>query len=144
MDMTVIKDIAAVVGVILSLISLSGICFKSVRVVIKKLFIINTKEIAQSDACQTKDIMEVKEKLDMLTSDMYLIKDASKQQCRNIIKNIYYKYISTKVIPIYERKTADSIYDLYHNGFKGNSYITLLYDQIVTWEVDASERTLED
>lgn len=67
------------------------------------------------------------------------IEEVSMQQCRNTIKNIYYKYYKTKKIPLYERKTVDKTYKIYSEVFHGNSYAALLYKEICKWEIEPSE-----
>lgn len=63
----------------------------------------------------------------------------SMQQCRNIIKNIYYKYYKTGHIPMYERKTADATFKIYSDQLHGNSYAQLLYREICRLEIDPSD-----
>ena len=60
--------------------------------------------------------------------------------CRNVIKDIYYKYNKTQKIPLYERKMADSLYKIYSEQFHQNSYGQLLYQEICKWEIDTTDK----
>lgn len=134
--MEIVKDIAAAIGLILSIISLLTVFTKGGRTFVKNLFKKNTQEINDTNCQQNKDIEEIKQLLNKFSIDMELVKDGTKQQLRNIIKNIYYRYRTEKRIPIYERKTADATYILYSEGFHSNSYISLLYQEICKWAID--------
>lgn len=57
-------------------------------------------------------------------------------QCRTIIKNIFYKYDDTKVLPLYEKKTLMSVEDLYVNKLHGNSFAMLMLDEMSHWTID--------
>ena len=60
--------------------------------------------------------------------------------CRNVIKDIYYKYNKSQKIPLYERKMADSLYKIYSEQFHQNSYGQLLYQEICKWEIDTTDK----
>lgn len=134
--MEVIKNIAAIIGLVLSIVSFITLCTKGGRKFIKSFFQKNTKDIQIENQRQTKDIEEIKGTLEVLLQKAEGHDEVSKQQCRDTIKNIYYKYQKEKRIPLYERKTADRTYDIYTNIFHGNSYATLLYTEICKWEID--------
>ena len=134
--MEIIKDIAAVVGCILSIISLIAIFTKGGRSFIKSLFQKNTQDLKDENQRQTSDIKEIKNTLDQILQKMEIHEQLSKQQCRNTIKDIYYKYHKDKKIPLYERKTADNTHKLYCRMPNANSYETLLYKEICKWEID--------
>lgn len=134
--METVKDIAAIIGLVLSIITLTTVFTKGGRTFIKSIFKKNTQEITDVNCQQNKDIEEIKELIAKSSIDLELVKDGVKQQLRNIIKNIYYRYRTEKCIPIYERKTADATYILYSEGFHSNSYISLLYQEICKWTID--------
>ena len=143
--METVKDIAAIIGLILSIITLITVFTKGGRTFIKSIFKKNTQEITNVNCQQNKDIEEIKELIEKLSIDLDLVKDGVKQQLRNIIKNIYYRYRMEKRIPIYERKTVDVTYLLYKEGFHSNSYISLLYQEICKWDIDDSlERGIDE
>lgn len=134
--METFKNIAAIVGCILSVFSLITICTKGGRNIIKYVFQKNTKEISDINKQQTKDIEDIKNTLKLVLVKTEAEEEFIKQQCRNVIKNIYYKYQKDKKIPLYERKTADITYNIYTATYNGNSYATLLYKEICKWEID--------
>ena len=135
--METIKNIAAITGCILSIISLYSIGTQGGRNLARKFFIKHTEDIQRIDNQQNEDIESIKKTLEILLVKFSGVERVSMQQCRNTIKNIYYRYNHEKRIPLYERKTVDVTYDIYHNILKGNSYASLLYDEICKWEIEA-------
>lgn len=133
--MELIKDIAAVIGCIVSIITLLTLTTKGGRNFIIKLFKKHTKELVETNAKQNEAIEKIDGSINTVLEKLDVLEEVSKQECRNIIKNIYYKYQASKKIPLYERKTADKTYELYHDILKGNSYIVLLYKEIIKWEI---------
>lgn len=140
--MEVVKNIAAVLGVILSAASVLTLCSKTVRNFIIRKF---KKEKEKTDI--QKSIAEIKEMLERHIEDEKEFKDNlaemneinlefTKTQCRNIIKSIFYKYNDTKILPLYEKKTLMNVEDLYINRLHGNSFASLLLDEMKEWEVD--------
>ena len=136
--MEIIKNIAAIIGCILSIFSLITLCTKGGRAFIRSFFKRNTKEIQDENARQTSDIQHIKEILNLMLNKFVGLEEVSMQQCRNTIKTIYYKYCKDKRIPLYERKTADRTYRIYTDIFHGNSYGALLYEEICKWEIDTT------
>lgn len=134
--METIKNIAAIIGCILSTISLITLCTKGGRAFVHGFFKRNTKEIQDENERQTSDIQQIKKTLDLMLSKFAGLEEVSMQQCRDTIKTIYYKYHKDKRIPLYERKTADRTYEIYTTIFHGNSYAALLYKEICKWEID--------
>lgn len=134
--MEIVKNIAAIIGCILSVISLITISTRGGRAYIQSIFKKNTKELKEENDQQTSDIKSIKEDLGIMLKKFEALEEVSKQQCRDTIKNIYYKYQKDKKIPLYERKTADRTYSIYTKKFLGNSYATLLYNEICKWEID--------
>lgn len=134
--METIKNIAAIIGCILSTISLITLCTKGGRAFVHGFFKRNTKEIQDENERQTSDIQQIKKTLDLMLSKFAGLEEVSMQQCRDTIKTIYYKYHKDKRIPLYERKTADRTYQIYTTIFHGNSYAALLYKEICKWEID--------
>ena len=143
--METVKDVAAIIGVVLSIISLITLMTKGGRAFIKSVFKKNTKELLQENEQQAKDIKEIKDTLNILVDKVAAIEEESKQQCRNVIKDIYYKYCTTKKIPQYDLKTVLRTYDIYTKRLGAeNTYATYLYHEIVDhWEVDTSNVEIE-
>lgn len=134
--MDIVKDIAAVIGLILSTIALITACTKGGRAFIKRLFARETREIHEENIHQSNEIKNISDDLQLVLKKLDGLEEVSKQQCRDTIKTIYYKYYKIQTIPLYERKTADRTYELYKGLFSGNSYATLLYTEICKWEID--------
>lgn len=137
--MEVIKNIAAIVGCLVSIITLLSICSKTGRAFITGLFKRNTMSLHEENEQQTKDIKEIQDTLNKMMEKFGGLEEVSMQQCRNTIKNVYYRYYKTKKVPLYERKTVDKTYRIYREVFHGNSYASLLYNEICKWEVEPSE-----
>ena len=79
-----------------------------------------------------------------ITEDMEAQKELSIDQCRNVIKDIFYKYCDAKKIPLYEFKVATSTYLTYSERFHANHYIALLYNEMQKWEIDYTHSFEED
>ena len=60
----------------------------------------------------------------------------TKTECRNIIKNIFYKYKDTETLPLYEKKTLMNIRELYIDRLHCNSFAKYLLDVMKDWQVD--------
>lgn len=71
-----------------------------------------------------------------MTEDMEAQKEFSIDQCRNTIKDIFYKYCECKKIPLYEFKVATDTFDTYTHKLHSNHYIELLYNEMKKWEID--------
>lgn len=136
--MEVVKNIAAVLGTIISAASLITLMSKTARQAIAGLF----KKYGNSD-----DMAEIKQLLERhleedkkFKEDIFEMNDINMEftrtQCRTIIKNIFYKYDKTKVLPLYEKKTLMSVKDLYVNRLHGNSFAIMMLDEMDGWEVD--------
>lgn len=141
-----VKDIGSLLGVILSVVSVTGIVTKFQNKHFKKLFDQHSEEIRKSDEKQTKEITEIKGALDNLTTKVDdlqerfdIVENFNAEICRNSIKNIYYQYNKIQKIPLYERKMADSLYKIYSEQFHQNSYGRLLYQEICKWEIDSAD-----
>lgn len=140
--MEAVKNIAAVLGVILSAASVITLLSKTVRQFILSLF----RRYGKTDEV-SEDIGEIKRLLEQHIEEDKVFKDSvattndimmefTRTQCRTIIKNIFYKYNETKILPLYEKKTLMCVEDLYINKTHGNSFAKLLLDEMSTWTVD--------
>lgn len=134
--METVKDIAAILGCVLSAISLITLCTRGGRAFVKNLFSNYTHTLVEENQQQSKDIAEIRQSVLKLNDKINALEEVSKQQCRDTIKNIYYKYYKVKKIPLYERKTIDYTYSIYNSIFHGNTYAELLYKEICSWEID--------
>ena len=134
--METVKNIAAILGCVLSAISLITFCTRSGRAFVRNLFNNYTHTLVEENQQQSRDIAEIRQSVLQLNDKINALEEVSKQQCRDTIKNIYYKYYKTKKIPLYERKTIDYTYSIYNSIFHGNTYAELLYKEICSWEID--------
>ena len=148
--MEVVKNIAAVIGVILSAASLVALLSKTIRSSLAKLF----KKYGKEDEV-SQSIAELKSMLEQHIEDEKEAKECCRQaneisieftktQCRNIIKTIFYKYCDKKVLPLYEKKTLLSVEDLYVNKLKGNSFAALLIEEMSHWDIDYDDAHPDD
>lgn len=140
--MEAVKNIAAVLGVILSAASVITLLSKTVRQFILSLFrrYGKTDEVSE-DICEIKRLLELHIEEDKVFKDSVaatndIMMEFTRTQCRTIIKNIFYKYNETKILPLYEKKTLMCVEDLYINKTHGNSFAKLLLDEMSTWTVD--------
>lgn len=143
----VVKNIGSVLGLFLSTVSVAGIITKFLSKRYNRLFDEHLEEIRKNDEKQTEEIAEIKNtlnnlatKVDGLEKRSGIDEDFNAEICRNIIKDIYYKYNKTQKIPLYERKMADSLYKIYSEQFHQNSYGQLLYQEICKWEIDTTDK----
>lgn len=150
----VVKNIGSLLGVVLSAVSIAGVITKFQNKHYKKLFDEHSEEIRKHVEKQTKKITEINGTLNNLTTKVDnletkvgglekrfdIVEDFNAEICRNCIKNIYYQYNKTQKIPLYERKMADSLYQIYSEQFHQNSYGQLLYQEICKWEIDPTDK----
>lgn len=143
----VVKNIGSLLGLFLSIASAVGIVAKFQNKHYKKLFDEYSEEIRKNDKKQTEEITEIKDtlnnlatKVDGLEKSSDVVEDFNAEICRQVIKDIYYKYNKTQKIPLYERKMADSLYKIYSEQFHQNSYGQLLYQEICKWEIDPTDK----
>lgn len=137
-SLEIAKNLSILLGIIFSVISLLNLYFGFRKKFFKKIIEEFTQDLIKVNRQQNSDIEKIKEITERIPQDLELLKDAERQQLRNSIKNIYYKYVNEKRIPIYERKTADAMYILYSEGLHSNSFITLIYNEICKWEIDST------
>lgn len=98
----------------------------------------------RSDSEQSEQIREILEILISVNTRLENTEEVARQQCRDKLKDIYYKYCDKKVIPLFDRKTADATYALYTKKLNGNSYAALLYKEIVSWAIDPTGHVPEE
>ena len=142
-----VKNIGSLLGLFLSFASAVGVVAKFQNKYYKRLFDEHLEEIRKNDEKQTEEIAEIKNtlnnlatKVDGLEKRSDVDEDFNAEICRNVIKDIYYKYNKAQKIPLYERKMADSLYKIYSEQFHQNSYGQLLYQEICKWEIDPTDK----
>lgn len=134
-------------GLFLSVMSAIGVITKMQNKHFKQLFDEHLAEIKKNDEKQSKEIEEIKValkelngKFKELDARFAQVQNFCAEDCRNAIKNIYYQYNTTRKIPLYERKMADSLYKIYSEQFHQNSYGKLLYEEICKWEIEENDK----
>lgn len=143
--MEIIKNTAAVIGLILSAAGVISLFSKKARSAAAILFRYIFKKYGNENT--RSEISQIKEMLERHIEDEKAFKEGvikmneiniefTKAQCRNIIKNIFYKYNDTKILPLYEKKTLMSVEELYINRLGGNSFAALLLDEMSHWTID--------
>ena len=154
----VVKNIGSLLTLILSGVSFAGIMTKFLHKRYDRMFDEHLEEIRKNDKKQAEEITEIKDTLNNLATKVDsletkvdslekrfekrfdVVEDFNAEICRNVIKDIYYKYNKTQKIPLYERKMADSLYKIYSEQFHQNSYGQLLYQEICKWEIDPTDK----
>ena len=152
--MEVVKNIAAILGVILSAASVLALVSKTVRHGFANLFSRIFKKYGNSDemadsiaeikSLLERHIQEEKEFKENIAEMNDINMEFTRTQCRNIIKTIFYKYNDTKVLPLYEKKTLINVEELYIKRLKGNSFASLLLEEMSGWEVDYESTHSDD
>ena len=142
-----IKNVGSLLTLLLSTISIAGVVTKLLSKRYDRLFDEHLEEIRKNDKKQTEEITEIKDtlnnlatKVDGLEKSSDVVEDFNAEICRQVIKDIYYKYNKTQKIPLYERKMVDSLYKIYSEQFHQNSYGQLLYQEICKWEIDTTDK----
>lgn len=135
------KDVAAVIGCLSALLAFLMTVSKPIRRLISNIF-----NKIRCDEKQNKTIISLVSKLDeyiesnkefqiALRKDMDVQKEFAKNQCRSIIKDVFYQHCDNKMIPVYSYKTASSAFTTYCE-LGGNSFICLLWQEMQKWEID--------
>lgn len=133
--MDLVRDIASIVGLVMSTIAFITLFTNFGKKIITKLFTSMNKEIVNKNTQQDQSLLEVLESISKIKSDIDIVKASAEQRCRDTLKDIYYRHCNDKKIHLYERKTADAVYLIYSEKFKANSYAKLIYEEIKKWEI---------
>ena len=141
--METITLIAALSGCAISLFSLLTLGTKSGRKLFNWIFKRGTADIVKIDEAQTEKIERLQRLVTALVRRADALESVAKQYCRSTLKGIYYTYEPEKRLPLYQRKTADDIYEVSDRDFNWNGYISLLYEQIRAWEIDTTQHNEE-
>lgn len=150
MDIEFLKNVSAVLGVILSATSVAAIVSKNVRAALARL-VGHYGHVSET----TESINELKEMFSKHLEEDKAFKEQAQEindilvafvttQCRDTIKNTFYKYNDTKILPLYEKKTLMNISELYIGKLHKNSYASMLLREMEKWEVDCSAQIGEE
>lgn len=146
----IVKDVSAILGCLSIALGLVFKLSKTARDWISKKLAKQKCEEKQEETlhglCTKLDeyIKSNEEFKKKITEDMDAQKEFSVDQCRNTIKDIFYRYCDTKKIPLYEFKVATDTYDTYHQKFHANHYVELLYNEMKKWDKDYTHSFEED
>lgn len=134
--MELVKDVAAVIGLILSSSSLLTIVCKPLRRAVVG-FVTRQSEKTEMQ----KQISEIRDMLlEHLEADKLKQENAADDRgallclLRNSVTRIYYIYLPKKQIPAHEYKNMIFLSEAYAN-LGGNSYVTTIVENMKDWEV---------
>ena len=129
--METVKNIAAILGAILSLAAVITLCCKPIKAYIARA--LKKYQSEQDDKVQQNTIKatlkRIENKLDATVA-------YTTEACRGEIKNVFYKYIGNKTLPYYEKMHMLHIEDIYVNKLQKNHYTKGLIEEMKTWSVD--------
>ena len=129
--METVKNIAAILGAILSLVAVITLCCKPI-----KLYIANALKKYQSEQDDKVQQNTLKATLKRIENKLDATVAYTTEACRGEIKNMFYKYIGNKTLPYYEKMHMIHIEDIYVNKLQKNHYTKGLIEEMKTWSVD--------
>ena len=129
--METVKNIAAILGAILSLSAVITLCCKPI-----KLYIANALKKYQSEQDDKIKQNTLKATLKRIENKLDATVAYTTEACRGEIKNMFYRYIDNKTLPYYEKMHMLQIEDIYVNKLQKNHYTKGLIDEMKTWSVD--------
>ncbi len=140
--MELLKNVAAVLGVILSAASVITLASKTARSGISRVI----RKYSNIDESR-ETISEIKKMLEAHINDDQEFKagveatnevlmEFMRTSCRGTIKDIFYRYKDTKILPLYEKKTLLYMEELYLNALHCNTFAALLLKEMDKWAVD--------
>lgn len=129
--METIKNIAAILGAILSLAAVITLCCKPI-----KLYIASSLKKYQSEQDDKIKQNTLKAMLKRIENKLDATVAYTTEACRGEIKNMFYKYIDNKTLPYYEKMHMLQIEDIYVNKLQKNHYTKGLIEEMKTWSVD--------
>ena len=141
--MEVIKNIGAIVGMVLSCLTLITLLCKPLRKKISGWI----RQVSQAeeywDAIERNQmaIDEIRAGMQqmMATEESKQVLFAKFQESqlsilRDDITRLYFKYLEDKQVPFYARKDMVQLYETY-TDMGGNSYVKTIYDEFMEWPV---------
>ena len=129
--METVKNIAAILGAILSLAAVITLCCKPI-----KLYIASALKKYQSEQDDKIKQNTLKATLKRIENKLDATVAYTTEACRGEIKNMFYKYIDNKTLPYYEKMHMLQIEDIYVNKLQKNHYTKGLIEEMKTWSVD--------
>lgn len=139
--METIKNIAAILGAILSLASVITLFCRPIKAWLAQYLDRYKSEQASSE--RDKQIQAVLARLEKSIQDIKeandITVDYTREQIRGLIKEMFYEYYDEKVLPLYEHKWLLKLEDLYIRRLHGNSFASELIAEMKKWPVDYSK-----
>lgn len=136
------KDTSAALGLILSISSVCALFSKRIKRAIGNFF---KKYGSEDDIAEIKkSLEEIKEHLVSIDEANGITVDFTREQCRSLIKDMFYKYHEQKKLPLYEYKLLLLLEDFYVRRLHGNTFVIDLIKKMKTWEIDYNESHLEE
>ena len=129
--METVKNIAAILGAILSLSAVITLCCKPI-----KLYIANALKKYQSEQDDKIKQNTLKATLKRIENKLDATVAYTTEACRGEIKNMFYRYMDNKTLPYYEKMHMLQIEDIYVNKLQKNHYTKGLIDEMKMWSVD--------
>ena len=129
--METVKNIAAILGAILSLSAVITLCCKPI-----KLYIANALKKYQSEQDDKIKQNTLKATLKRIENKLDATVAYTTEACRGGIKNMFYRYMENKTLPYYEKMHMLQIEDIYVNKLQKNHYTKGLIEEMKTWSVD--------
>lgn len=129
--METVKNIAAILGAILSLSAVITLCCKPI-----KLYIANALKKYQSEQDDKVKQNTLKATLKRIENKLDATVAYTTEACRGEIKNMFYRYMDNKTLPYYEKMHMLQIEDIYVNKLQKNHYTKGLIEEMKTWSVD--------
>lgn len=129
--METVKNIAAILGAILSLSAVITLCCKPI-----KLYIANALKKYQSEQDDKLKQNTIKATLKRIEGKLDATVAYTTEACRGEIKNMFYRYMDNKTLPYYEKMHMLQIEDIYVNKLQKNHYTKGLIEEMKTWSVD--------
>lgn len=129
--METVKNIAAILGAILSLAAVITLCCKPI-----KLYIANALKKYQSEQDDKVKQNTLKATLKRIENKLDATVAYTTEACRGEIKNMFYRYMDNKTLPYYEKMHMLQIEDIYVNKLQKNHYTKGLIEEMKTWSVD--------
>lgn len=139
--METIKNIAAILGAILSLSSVITLFCRPIKAWLAQYLSKYKKE--QDDNERNQQIQDTLARLEKSIKDIKeandITVDYTREQIRGLIKEMFYEYYDEKVLPLYEHKWLLKLEDLYIRRLHGNSFASELIAEMKKWPVDYSK-----
>lgn len=144
--METIKNIAAILGAILSLSAVITLCSKPIKAHLANALDKYKQDQAEQMRNETvnQTLRRLEQKIDEIQDKTDATVAYTVESCRGEIKDTFYKYLPEKTLPLYEYKHLLKLEDIYVGKFHENHYTKGLIDEMKTWSIDYTGARSED